>query len=87
MKVKRGIRICIKVMRIRNSGCSQRRYLGKSLLAAKRKAAQSLVEFSCGSATLDAPSAYWLLSEKPHSHWLNWHAGPQHCMYTSSVDV
>ncbi len=28
-----------------------------------------------GSATLDAPSAYWLLSEKSHSHWLNWRAG------------
>ncbi len=49
--------------------------VGKSMLAAKRKAALSFVEFSSGSATLDAPSACWLLSEKPHSHWLNWRAG------------
>ncbi len=47
IKVKRGIRICIKLMRIRHTGCSQRRYVGKSLLAAERKAALSLVEFSC----------------------------------------
>jgi hypothetical protein len=42
LKVKRGIRICIiKVMLIRNTGCSQR------LLAAKRRAALSLVELPC----------------------------------------
>ncbi len=50
LKVKRGIWICIIVMRIRNTGCSQRRCEG-------------------------TVHPYWLLSEKPHSHWLNCRAG------------
>ncbi len=91
-KVKRGIRICINMMRIRNTGRFQSRYVGKSLLAAKQKTALSLVEFSCGSATLDAPQRRYVgksllaAQKKATLSFVEFSCGSA-TLYTSSADM